>query len=145
VLLALVVLTIFLLSRRERWVRLLRKKPALGPAWLQLDSSKPLSRRRGRHQDVKLKFLEPLSMNYRDFGWGPVGASGKGVVPEVALRDQQGQWHEVVDSPYYLNEWLVYNSVGLDSAGPFVAVRLRAKEPLTLLEAFWHDYHPSSR
>src|SRR5262245_39937039 len=104
----LVILPRLLLRKLDGRVCLLGKQTTLGPAWLQLESGRALPARR-RQQEVRLKFLEPLSMNPRTTGWGPIGARGKGVLPDVALRDQQGQWHECGGAPSYLNnDWLVY-------------------------------------
>ena len=121
-------------------VRLITGRTMLGPAWLHLDAPKPLKRRR-HVQDVELVFLQPLASDTVEDGWGPVGPSGRGVLLEVELCDPQGQWHTVSSHGYLRGggeECLFYRTYRDESPGPFVAVRLRAAEPVTLLRASWH-------
>jgi hypothetical protein len=139
--LALLPFVLIKITYRRRDVRLISKPTLLGPAWLELAAPRLPKRLRDK-QWVELVFREPFRVG-RELG--PVEPSGKAILPDLELRSQDGRWHPVTrhgtvsGEPSPLCYWIYDDE--FDSRGPFVAVRLRASEPLTLLQVRWRDHY----
>jgi len=88
------------------------------------------------------ELIDLTTKEYNPSRWGAIGASGKRVLPEIELRDVGGVWHGLGGHGHLYrwdgSRWLTYSLLSaFASPGPFTALRIRAAEPVTVLQALW--------
>lgn len=133
---ALVVASVLVAGCFSHEVMLLDRETPLGDQWLHLEAPEPLKPKR-TSQEVLLLFREGLAT----YQFGALGAGGEPIVPEVELRDRQGNWVRLTGLGRQFRggkEYLFFQATGL-ARDPYTAVRIRAPRPLTLRVVLWQS------